>query len=368
MIVRDIQKIFEAWAPTEIAWEKDNIGLQVGSYDKQVQKILIALDPTDEVIDEAIKKNIDLIVTHHPLIFSPLKSVTSDNHNSMLVYKLVQSGISLFSAHTNLDFTANGVSHALAKKLELQNVRPLKKSKDHFRKISVFVPSDYVDKITEAMAISGAGIIGDYEYCSFRTPGVGTFKGGKGSKPFIGTPGELEKVDEVRLEMIVPFWKVSDVVNNIRTAHPYEEPLFDIYPLQNEDSSFGAGAIGHFEEAASIKKFLQHIKDALDIKCLKFTEGNQDKIKTVAVCGGSGSNLLSFAISAKADAFITGDISYHVYQQAKDKILLIDAGHYETEAPIVESISTYLQNKFAAIKENIQVKITTESKQHIQYF
>jgi dinuclear metal center YbgI/SA1388 family protein len=368
MIVRDIQKLFEEWAPSEIAWETDNVGLQVGSYDKQVQKILIALDPSEEVIDEAVKKNIDLIVTHHPLIFEPLKSVISDNDNNRLVYKLVQSGISLFSAHTNLDFTANGVSYALAKIIELQNVRPLKKSTEHFRKISVFVPSDYVEKITEAMAISGAGIIGNYEYCSFRTSGVGTFKGGKNSKPFIGAPGEFEKVDEVRLEMIVPFWKVSAVINNIRTAHPYEEPAFDIYPLQNEDSNFGAGAIGQFEEAVSIKKFLQHIKDMLDIKYLKFTEGNQDKIKTVAVCGGSGSNMLSLAISSKADAFITGDIGYHTFQQAKGKILLIDAGHYETEIPIIESISTYLQNKFAAIKENIQIKIATELKQHIQYF
>ncbi len=367
MIVQDIQKIFEEWAPKEIAWEKDNIGLQVGAYDKQVQKILIALDPSEDVIDEAITKNTDLIITHHPLIFEPLKSITTDDKNNRLVYKLVQSGISLFSAHTNLDFTANGVSFALAKKLDLQNINPLKKSSSHLRKITVFVPSEYVEKVTEAMALMGAGIIGNYEYCSFRTSGVGTFKGGKDSKPFIGLPGETEKVEEVRLEMIVPFWKVADVVSSIRTAHPYEEPSFDIYPLQNESSNFGAGAIGEFAEALSVKKFLQHIKDILDIKFLKFTQSNQDKIKTVAVCGGSGSNLLSFAISSKVDAFVTGDVGYHTFQQAEGKILLVDAGHYETELPIVESISTYLQNKFAALKENIQVKTTTEFKKHIQY-
>jgi dinuclear metal center YbgI/SA1388 family protein len=368
MIVRDLKKIFDEWAPKEIAWEKDNVGLQVGSYDKPVQKILVALDPSDEIINEAIKKNVDLIITHHPLIFEPLRSIITENQQSKLIYQLIESGISLFCIHTNLDFITDGVSFALAKKLELQNISLLKKSTDLFRKISVFIPSDYVEKVTEAMALKGAGVIGNYEYCSFRTPGTGTFKGNKGSQPFIGAPGEFEKVDEIRLEMIVPFWKVQDVISGIRTSHPYEEPAFDIFPLQNDSSLFGAGAIGEFEEPLTIKKFFQHVKDKLDTKYLKFSQGYQEKIKSVAVCGGAGANLLPTAIMAKADAFITSDISYHSFQDSKNKIFLVDAGHYETESPIVESISKYLQNKFAALRENIQVKITTESKNYVQYF
>jgi dinuclear metal center YbgI/SA1388 family protein len=368
MIVRDIQKIFEEWAPKEIAWDKDNIGLQVGNYDKQVQKILISLDATDEVVDEAVKKNIDLIITHHPLIFNPLKSVTVDDQQSRVVYKLINSGISLFSAHTNLDFTSNGVSIVLAKKLSLSNVRPLSASKGYFKKIVVFVPSDYVEKVAVAMLSAGAGNIGNYENCSFRVTGTGTFTGGKDAKPFVGTPGELEKVDEVRLELIVPSWKVNEVIGKIRTSHPYEEPAYDIYPLENSSSNFGAGAVGEFEEAISQKKFLSHVKETLDLKFLKHSECNKDKIKTVAVCGGAGTNLLQYAIAAKADAFITGDIGYHTYYQTEGKILLVDAGHYETELPILENILTYLQNKFASVKENIQIKISTELYNHIQYF
>ncbi|MFH2003793.1 MAG: Nif3-like dinuclear metal center hexameric protein [Bacteroidota bacterium] len=366
MIVKDINNLLEVWAPKNIAWEKDNVGLQVGSYSNPALKILVALDATEEVIDEAVKKNADLIITHHPLIFEPLKNVTTNDDQGRLIFKLIESKISLIAVHTNLDFTKGGVSFALAQKLDLTNIKILKKSNNHLKKIVVFVPSEYTEKVTDAMASAGAGIIGNYEYCSYRSPGVGTFKGSIGSKPFIGKAGEIEKVDEIRLEMIVPDWKIAEVTDAISKSHPYEEPAYDIYPVENESTSYGAGTIGTLEEELTQKKFLQHVKEKLSVESIRYVVGAQEKIKTVAVCGGSGSNLFADALALKADAFVTGDVTYHLFQQAKGKILLVDAGHFETEIYVVETIVNYLKNKFALLKENIQVIQTTHLKNTIQ--
>ncbi len=367
MIIKELIKIIEEWAPPGIAWEKDNIGLQIGSPEKPVQKILISLDVSDEVVDEAIKKNTNLIITHHPLIFEPLKSITTSDAGGKIIYKLIENGISLISMHTNLDFIRSGVSFSLAQKLELTDLKILKRSNDVFKKITVFVPSDYLEKITESMATAGAGIIGNYDYCSYRSSGVGTFRSSKNSKPFIGNPGEFEKVEEVRLEMIAPSWKVDDIINSMKKSHPYEEPAYDIYPIHNDSSLYGAGAIGSYENAMTAKKFIQHVKDKLGTTSLRYVEGNSDKIKTVAVCGGAGGNLLNRAINSKADAYLTGDISYHVFHTARSRILLIDAGHYETEIPVIENMNEYLSNTLAQLKENIQIITTTQNQNYIKY-
>ncbi len=368
MIVKEIEKILEDIAPKRLAWEKDNVGLQVGSPEKPVHKILLTLDLTEDTIDECINKNIDLIISHHPLIYVPIKSINSNDTKGKLVFKLVSNNISLISVHTNLDFTKHGVSYALAEKLELKKIKVLKPAEEFLKKIIVFVPVDYVEKIIEAMAVAGAGKIGEYDYCSFRTSGIGTFKGSQFSKPFIGKPGELEKVEEVRLEMIFPEWRLIDVVNAMRLAHPYEEPAFDIYPLTNTLTEYGAGAIGEYENSITQKKFLQIVKDNLQCEVLKYVEGSQDKIKSVAVCGGSGSSLVQDAINAKADAFVTGDIGYHDFQEFAGKIMLVDAGHYETEIVILESLASTLRSKFAEIKENIQLIISTKIRNPIKIF
>ncbi len=366
MTIKEINSLITEWAPQELAWEKDNIGLQVGSYEKPVQKILVALDVTTEVVDECISKNIDLLIVHHPLIYNPIKSINSNERIGQIIFKLIENQISVIAVHTNLDFTKYGVSYTLAQKLELKNIKILKPLESHFKKIAVFVPSDYTEKVAESMANAGAGVIGNYDYCSFRTSGIGTFKGGDETKPFIGTPGEFEKVEEIKLEMIVPDWKLTEVKTAIRRSHPYEEPAFDIYPMEIETAYYGSGAIGTFDEAISQKKFLQHVKEKLNAENIKYVEGSQDKIKTVAVCGGSGSNLIRDAINSKADAFVTGDVGYHSFIEANGKILLVDAGHFETEAATVESIVNYLKNKFILLKENIQISASTQIKNPIQ--
>ena len=368
MLVKNILDILEDWAPQKIALSKDNIGLQLGNPNNSVFKILIALDVTKDVIEEAIKKNIDLLIVHHPLIFEPLKNISSNDKIGSLIYTIIENKISLIAIHTNLDFTNNGVSFALANKIGLNKIKILKRSKNLLRKIVVFIPLEYTEKILESMALEGAGLIGNYEFCSYRSTGIGTFKGSSESNPFIGKQGEFENVEEIRLEMIVPEWKIENVIKAMKKSHPYEEPAFDIYPTENESNSFGAGAYGIYEEALTPKKFLSQIKEQLGVDILKYTDGVKDKIKTVAVCGGSGIDLLPSAIAVNADAFITADINYHSYNHAEGKIMLIDAGHFETEIPILDVITTYLKNKFAQLKENIQVIQTTQSKNIIKTF
>lgn len=366
MTIKDINNLLYEWAPKELAWAKDNIGLQVGSYEKPVHKILVALDTTTDVVDECITKNIDLLIVHHPLLFNPVKSINSNERIGQIIFKLIENHISVIALHTNLDFTKFGVNYVLAQRLELKNIKILKPAESQFKKIAVFVPSDYTEKVAESMANAGAGVIGNYDYCSFRTSGIGTFKGGNETKPYIGRPGEFEKVEEVKLEMIVPVWKLKDVTNALRSSHPYEEPAFDVYPLEIETEYYGAGAIGILEETLTQKKFLQHLKEKLNSENIKYVEGSQDKIKTVAVCGGSGSNLIPYAVAAKADAFVTGDVGYHSFIEATGKILLADAGHFETEVLIVESLANFLKTKFIALKENIQISAATQIINPIQ--
>lgn len=368
MTVKDIEKIIEEIAPKKLAWDKDNVGLQVGSPEKPVHKILITLDLNEEIIEECINKNIDLIITHHPLLFTPLKSINSNDLKGKIIYQLINNSISLISAHTNLDFTKFGVSYSLAEKLELKNIRVLKPAENFLKKIVVFVPVDYVEKIIDSMTLAGAGKIGEYDYCSFRTSGIGTFKGSQSTKPFIGTPGELEKVEEVRLEMILPEWKLKNVIDAMRSSHPYEEPAYDVYPLNNELPEYGAGAIGEYENPISVKKFLQTVKDNLQSEVLKYVDTGIDKIRIVAVCGGAGSSLITSAMNLQADAFVTGEISYHDFQQFEGKLLLVEAGHFETEFFALDALAKMLKIRFAELKESIQIVISNKIKNPVKIF
>lgn len=368
MTVRDVQHILESWAPKEIAWERDNVGMQVGSYEKKVRKILLALDLTPEVVEEARKKKVDVIVTHHPLLFRPVKSITPDDRVGRLILDLIENGVALYSAHTNLDFTRDGVSFALAERLGLKNISFLTHSRGDLRKIAVFVPTEYVDKVTEAMASAGAGVVGKYDQCSFRVEGTGTFRAMEGSKPFIGEVGKFEKVNELRVEMIVPRWKVGEVVRAMRDAHPYEEVAYDVYLMENEQTEYGAGAYGTLPQPLSLKKFLQTVKEQLNVPFLRFTGDQQMNIELVAVCGGSGSDLLEAAIGKNAHAFVTADVKYHTFESARGRIALIDAGHFETEAPSLDHLVRHLQQHASLKKEDIQVVKSSARTNPIHYY
>lgn len=343
MTIEKVIKYIEDWAPKGIAWERDNVGLQIGTSQQELKSILLCLDVNKDVVEDAIKKKCNLIISHHPLLFNPIKKITPGDKTSDIISSLIKNDISLYSAHTNLDFTKDGVSFQLAKKLNLKSIKFLKNISENLTKLVVFVPVGYTEKVAEAIHSSGGGIIGEYTNCSFRLIGKGTFRGSEKSNPAIGQKGRLEFVDEVRLEVLVNNFDLPAVISAMKKAHPYEEVAFDIYPLMNENVNFGMGAIGILEKDFTQKEFLEYVSKKLGIKNFRYTAGKKKKIRTVALCGGSGSDLLNSAIQKNADAFITADVKYHTFQDAEGRILLIDAGHYETEIFILDEISRRLK-------------------------
>jgi len=347
------KKIFdriEQWAPREAAWERDNVGLQVGSADREVKKILLALDLTEPALKKALEQNCSLIITHHPLIFNPLKKIdTRNNHKSRLIEKLIKNNITLYSAHTNLDYTRKGVSFVLAEKLGLNNLRFLSPIKSTQSKIVVFTPSNALEKVSDAIFGAGGGIIGEYSECSFRSGGKGTFRGSDLSNPAAGVRGKKETVDEVRLEIVAENWKINPIMDAVKKAHPYEEPAVDIYPVENM-GNYGIGAVGELDRPISAGYFLNYVSDKLKIKNFRYSGMTGNMISKIAVCGGSGSEYINDAINAGADAFITADLKYHAFQEAEGKILLVDAGHYETEIFALDAVQRFLKKNFKDIE------------------
>lgn len=367
MKAKDIQHILEAWAPRHIAWESDNVGLQVGDPELEVRGVLVALDATERVVKEATRRNANLIVSHHPLLFRPPKAVSIATPTGRCIHRLATSGVTLLSAHTNLDFTEGGTSHALAETLGLTDVDFLRKPYRVQRKIVTFVPADHVDTVAQAMALAGAGRIGNYESCSFRSPGTGTFRGNEAAHPAVGRAGTLESVAELRLEMIAEEWNVDRIIDAMRKAHPYEEPAYDVYPLHNASNSYGMGAIGSLHRPTTFTNFLSRIKRDLGIRAVRFTPPPRRTVHRVALCGGSGAELVEDAIHAHADVFVTADIRYHTFQEAAGRIALVDAGHFETEWPVVGAVAARLKNELHVRGARIPVfpsRITTNPVHH----
>lgn len=355
MTGKEIIKYLEEWAPKGIAWDKDNVGLQVGDQEIKIKNILLSLDLKEEVIESAIKENCNLIITHHPLLYYPLKNLDfSKNLRARMIEKLIKNNITLYSAHTNLDFTKHGVSYQLAKRLSLKNIRFLKNLSENQIKLAVFVPVSHINKVAEAIHQSGGGLIGEYSHCSFRSTGTGTFKGSNESNPAIGKKGKVEFVEEVRLEVLVDEWKLNPIVRAMKNVHPYEEVAYDVFPLKNDNANYGIGAIGELSDSMNTNDFLGFVSSKLKTSNLRYTHSKKKKIKSVAVCGGSCGELVDEAIKQSADAFVTADLKYHTFQDAEGKILLIDAGHYETEAPILDEIKKRLES---FQNENKKIKV-----------
>jgi len=365
--VRHVAEILESWAPKAAAWERDNIGLLAGSATANVKKILVALDCTQEVVAEATRTKADLLITHHPLIFRPVSSVTDRDRVGALLTSLIRAKISLYAAHTNLDFTRTGVSYVLAQLLGIKEPQVLHPSENLYKKIAVFVPEDYLGRVMEAMSAAGAGRIGNYDSCSYLVIGTGTFRPLADAKPFIGSKDRLERVVEVRLEMIALSWKVRNVLEAMRSVHPYESVAYDVYPLENTADDFGAGAIGDLEQPVTLNAFLATVKQRLKAKAIRYSGKTSGTIRRVAVCGGSGSDLLPVAIHNGADALVTADVKYHAFQDAEQDIVLIDAGHYETEVPVVSRVAEYLTREFKKRGEPVQVRAARSSRNPVHY-
>ncbi len=356
MTCKDIIKYFESWVPKEIAWQKDNVGLQVGSTEREIKNILLCLEVTGKTLDDAIKKDCNLIITHHPLLFNPLKKIDlQKDKTSKLIERIIKNDITLYSAHTNLDFTKDGVSFELARVLNLQKVDFLVYSKSNQYKLVIFVPVDFTDKVAGAIFENGGGIIGEYSNCSFMTSGTGTFKGSEKSNPSAGRKGIEEKVNEVKLEVILDSWKLKNVLAAVLKIHPYEEPAYDVYPLENSNLKYGAGTIGELDKAMDQKEFLKYVAGRLEIKNFRYVKGSRNQIKKVALCGGAGGEMINDAVRSGADAFITADIKYHAFHDAAGEILLIDAGHYETEIHSLNEVKRRLESYIG--KFNTEIKV-----------
>ncbi len=324
------------FAPLPLQDGFDNAGMQVGLTDAEVTGVLLCLDVTEAVVNEAVALGYNLIVSHHPLIFSPLKRVTGSTYVERCVIKALANGIAIYSAHTNLDNAPGGVNYRIAAKLGLQNVKILVPKEGALLKLSVYVPVAHADAVRSALFAAGCGNIGNYGSCSYNVTGYGTFEAGEGANPFCGSVGSLHKEEEVRIDTIMPSYIKGRVVKALMAAHPYEEPAFDIYPLQNSWDSVGAGIIGDLPVAVDETAFMQQIKDTFAVGSVRHTSLLGKAVKRVALCGGAGGSFAAAAMAAGADVYITGEARYHDLFNYDGKMLVAVIGHYESERFTIE--------------------------------
>lgn len=343
--IGDVVRYFESLAPSSTQESYDNSGLIVGDRSLPVSGVLIALDCIESVVDEAIQKNCNLIVAHHPIVFKGLKSFTGKNYVERTVIKAIQNNIAIYAIHTNLDNYRFGVNYKIGEILGLKNLKILSPMEGRLMKIAVFVPKDHLDRVRESMSVYGAGIIGNYDQCSFVTEGTGSFRALDGANPFVGNQNQLHFETEVRLEMICRKENLSAVISAMKAIHPYEEVAYDLIPLSNQDDFQGAGMIGELESPWNTRDYLLHIKNQFKCGAVRHTRIIKGKVQRIAFCGGSGSFLLHKAKAQKADLYITGDFKYHEFFDADDQIIIADIGHFESEQFTVNLLGELLNKK-----------------------
>ncbi|MBC7830217.1 MAG: Nif3-like dinuclear metal center hexameric protein [Chitinophagaceae bacterium] len=346
MQIKDITRFIESMAPLAYQESYDNAGLIVGNAQDEVSGILITLDITEEILDEAISKNLNMVISHHPIVFGGLKKLNGKNYVERCVTKAIKNDVALYSAHTNLDGVFGGVNSKICEKLKLQNCRMLIPMQGFLKKLVTFVPVADADKVRTALFEAGAGHIGNYDSCSFNQSGMGSFKGNESTNPYVGEKNKLHFEEETRIETIFPKHIQHKVIEVLLQAHPYEEVAYDIYPLDNEFHMAGTGMIGELTEPIDELNFLQNIKETFHCQALKHTSLLGKPIRRVAVCGGSGSSFLNKAMALQADIYISADFKYHQFFDAENKILIADIGHYESEQFTKEVFYELLTKKF----------------------
>lgn len=346
MKIKEIIDTLEEIAPLSLQETYDNAGLITGNPDDEFKAAILAVDTIEDVVEEAIKKGANLIISHHPIIFSGIKKLNGKNYIERTIIKAIKNDIAIYAAHTNMDNVAIGVNDKICEKLALKDCKILSPQKGILKKLVTFVPIRQIDMVRKAVFEAGAGHIGNYDSCSYNLSGKGSFRALEGSNPFVGNKGEVHFEEEIRFETIFPKHKQSQIIKALIKSHPYEEVAYDIYPLDNVYANTGAGMIGELENALSEKEFLNIIKKVFNVACIRHTELLNKDIKKVAVCGGSGSFLLSDAINQSADIFITGDFKYHQFFDAEKRIIIADIGHYESEQYTKELFYDILTKKF----------------------
>ena len=346
MKLKELTSYIDNFAPLAFQESYDNSGLQIGNPDVEISSALLTLDVTNDVVDEAIENKCDIIISHHPLIFSGIKKITGENATEKIAIKAIKNDIAIYSAHTNLDNFEQGVSRKMAEKLNLSNIKVLLPLKNRLLKLVTFIPEKHFDNVRNAIFDAGAGAIGSYDHCGFAGQGTGSFKGSETSNPFVGEKGKIHFEKELRFETVLYAHLKNKVVKALVDAHPYEEVAYDLYPLENDNIQHGTGCVGELLEPISEHEFFKIVSDIFQTQVLRHSAVSGKFIKKVAVCGGSGGSFINCAIACNADAYVTSEIKYHDFLNIADKILLIDAGHYETENFSSEIIYDLIIKKF----------------------
>lgn len=346
MLLKNICDTLEQWAPLSYQESYDNSGLIVGDKQSTVKGVLVSLDCVEEVVDEAIATGCNLIVSHHPIVFKGLKSLTGKNYVERTLLKAIKNDVAIYAIHTNLDNVNTGVNRKIAEVLGLQNVKVLAPKSGGLKQLVTYVPVEQAEAIKDALFKAGAGALGEYSECSFSVTGSGSFRGSDLSNPQVGVKGERSIVEEARIELVFPSFLESKLLNALKDAHPYEEVAYGVFSLGNENQYVGSGVIADLPKEMESSEFLNFLKQKMKTECVRHTKIHSEKVEKIALCGGAGSFLLSSAKRAGADVFITGDFKYHEFFDAENQILIADIGHYESEQFTIALISDFLSKKF----------------------
>ena len=356
--IKEVTGYLEAIAPLSLQESYDNSGLIVGDHSGEVKGILIALDCLEEVIDEAVKQNCNLVITHHPIVFSGLKKLNGKNYVERTVIKAVRNNIAIYAIHTNLDNVYAGVNKKICDVLGLKNLKVLSPKKNVLRKLVTFCPADNLEKVRSALFEAGCGKIGNYDEASFNISGTGTFRPLKGANPYIGQIGVLQQEPEIRIETIFPNHLESQIIAALRLAHPYEEVAYDIYSLENANQEVGSGMVGELPNEMGEMEFLEFLKISMKTKGIRHSRLINRKVKRIAVCGGSGSFLLNDAIKEEADFFVTADYKYHQFFDADGRIVIADIGHFETEQFTMDLLKELIVRNFSTFAVRLTELVT----------
>lgn len=364
MKLSQLTNYLESLAPLAYQEDYDNSGLIVGSADREIHQVLISLDCTEAIVDEAITTNCQVIISHHPIVFKGLKKFNGKTYVERVVEKAIRHNIALYAIHTNLDNMMAGVNARICETLGLENCRILAPKPGILKKLVTYVPHSHADQVRNALFNAGAGNIGNYSETSFNAEGQGTFKGNEDSNPYVGEPGARHTETELKIETVYPVNLESKVIMALVLAHPYEEVAYDLYELTNQHQQIGAGMIGELEDEMDADAFLFDVKEKMRAKVIRHTEFTGKPVKKVAVCGGSGGFLLKHAIAAGADVFITADYKYHEFFDAEGKILIADIGHFESEQFTQQLLYDMVRKKFPALS----ARVTEINTNPVRYF
>ena len=364
MKISDVVSFLETLAHPSLQENYDNAGLITGDKSWECNGIICTLDTTEEVIIEAVSKNCNMVVSHHPIVFSGLKKINGKNYIEKAIIAAIKNDIAVYAIHTNLDNTISGVNGKMAKMLGLKNITILVEKTNILKKLFTFVPVDKAEEVRNALFAAVGGQIGNYHECSFNLQGTGTFTGQDGAKPYVGEINQRHHEQEIKIEIIFPVFLETSLINALKRTHPYEEVAYDIVSLSNTCQSFGAGVLGDLPEPMAEEKFLNLLKDKFKVPVVRHSPLINQKVEKIALCGGAGKFLIPMALASGAGFFVTADIKYHDFFDANDKMVIADIGHFESEQFTIDLLQEVLEQKFP----NFAVLKTTIKTNPVNYF